>query len=692
MQGFIMQLRRRPVVWCLLTLALALAMAVSLIGVSAWSTIGGQSDRISEEYVTIAVPSQNNISIIGEILFDAAMSSGCVESVDNRCLLGAEVKGSRALTSGAIERVDYNVSFDWPSYAQAVLTVTCEAILEDQRYRLYWENQERCPERTFELECTVEEVVSLADAYERPQRGDKIFINIPYCGYNEDGSIPFEIGKTYIFFGDFHDYAIQYTHEPYEDPETGKFGYHVYLQPDSSTGYSMNVYDNREWDEKAMTEEDWQEIQEVCRSIEERYPRDEYMQKDTVDRIEPGSWSVRMTQIDEDDDGDGYFYYPYQLPGPGALRRWSECPGSAEEFLASDEGKVWREQILPMCEVNQRSASVILTDNLQSMYSFNNGVATIQEGRDFTAEDYENGNDVCIIGADYAAYNNYRLGDKITLDYYNTVTATDVIVPRGMAFGDGGGSDRYWIVKHGACTEKNRIGVCKEYEIVGIYSAPAFKTNSVLSFQGDTIFVPKASVPDSEKYDEARDFELLQSLILKNGTKDQFMQYLKDYEYTGEYAWLFDDPDNIDFSEYYWCFDQQYEAAEGSVEVMGSNALRLLLLSLAGFAVVLAAVQYFSYRKLRQTALTMRRLGIDRRRIRKQAFAASLLSDGVALVLGALLAWLLFARVTALAEVEAVSLSAPVLLLSAVGLFAVSAAASALCAARLSRLPLMQKK
>ena len=200
-------------------------------------------------------------------------------------------------------------------------------------------------------------------------------------------------------------------------------------------------------------------------------------------------------------------------------------------------------------------------------------------------------------------------------------------------------------------------------------------------------------MPDSEKY-ETCDYELLQSLILKNGTKDLFMQRLKEYEYTGDpvYLLIFDDPDNIDYSEYFMCFDQQYEAAEGSVEVMGSNALRLLLLSLAGFAVVLAAVQYFSYRKLRQTALTMRRLGIDRRRIRKQAFAASLLSDGVALVLGALLAWLLFARVTALAEVEAVSLSAPVLLLSAVGLFAVSAAASALCAARLSRLPLMQKK
>ena len=684
MQGFIMQLRRRPVVWCLLTLALALAMAVSLIGVSAWGTIGRQSDRVSEEYVTIAVPLHNSKMSEGKILFDAAMSTGCVESVDNRCLLGAEVKGSRALTSGAIDRLDYLSSFDRSSYAQAVLTATCEAIEENQIYRRY--EEEQGPMRDFELECTIEEVVSLVDAYEKPQRGDKIRINFS-GGYNEDGSIPFEIGKTYIFFGDFDDYPVQYTYVEYEDPKTGEVSLHAGVQPDPSMGYSMFICDNRRWDKNAMTDQDWQEYQEVCRSIEERYPRDEYMQKDFMDRVE--RWGVWMTHVDE----DGYFYYSYRLPGLGALPWWNECPGSAEEFLASDEGKVWREQILPLCEVNHHSASVILTDNLQSMYSFNNGVATIQEGRDFTAEDYENGSDVCIIGADYAAYNNYRLGDKITLDYYNTIIDQDIVAAPSMAVGNIGDSTLYRIVKHGVCTEKNRIGVCKEYEIVGIYSAPAFKTNSILSFQGDTIFVPKASVPDSEKY-EALDDGLLQSLILKNGTKDLFMQRLKEYEYTGDpvYLLIFDDPDNIDYSEYFMCFDQQYEAAEGSVEVMGSNALRLLLLSLAGFAVVLAAVQYFSYRKLRQTALTMRRLGIDRRRIRKQAFAASLLSDGAALVLGALLAWLLFARVTALAEVEAVSLSAPVLLLSAVGLFAVSAAASALCAVRLSRLPLMQKK
>ena len=681
MQGFIMQLRRRPFVWCLLTLALALAMAVSLTGLNAWMLVRQQSGKVSDAYVTIAVPLNKEIMSeeAAELRLNAALESGYVESVDNRCLLGAEVKGSRALTSGAIDRLDYKDGFDLFSYAIAILTVTCENILETERYRV---NSDRYPYMEYDVEATIDEVVSLAEGYERPKRGDKI--TLMNTAYREDGTLPFEIGKTYIVFGYFYDYPIQYVYEEYEDPKTGKFGYHVERKPDASLGYTMALREPM-WNENVMTDEDWLEIQSLCQSIEEQYrdyPPDDDPEGLELPRAEAGTWGVRGTY----ENGVDYYY-----PMPGEWPHYSECPGSAEEFLASDEGTVWREQLLPMCEVNHRSASVILTDNLQSMYSFNNGVAAIQEGRDFTAEDYENGNDVCIISADYAAYNNYRLGDKITLDYYNTIIITSSILPQSMAMGGRGEAQLNEIQKHGVCTAENRIGVCKEYEIVGIYSAPAFKADSILSFQGDTIFVPKASVPDSEKY-EAPYCILLESLVLKNGTKDQFMQYLKDCEYTGDTPWIFDDPDNIDYSEYFMCFDQQYDKAEGSVEVMEGNALRLLLLSLAGFAVVLAAVQYFSYRKLRQTALTMRRLGIDRRRIRKQAFAASLLSDGVALVLGALLAWLLFARVTALAEVEAVSLSVPVLLLSAVGLFAVSAAASALCAARLSRLPLMQKK
>ena len=687
MFGFLLHLRRRPVVWCLLTLALAAAAASALIGLNAWTVVRQQSSELSDTYVTIAIPlTKKYISReLAEIKFNAAMKSGCVEEVDRRCLLGAEVKGSRALTSGALDRLSYDSPYDGDSYTTAVMTVTCENVVEQEYYRVFAEEFDpgAYPYVEYTVEASVKEVVSLADAYVRPNRGD--LVKLEFGTYLEDGTIPFEIGKTYIVFGTFWDYPIEYVYEPNEDPVTGKFGYLVELKPDSSCGYNLILSDAL-LDENVMTDEDWQEIQALCQSVEEQYRDypDPYGMH--YSRTNVTDWTVRGTY----DNGNGLDYY-YALPG--GLPHWSECPGTAAEFLAGDEGKVWREQILPMCEVNHRSASVILTNNLQSMYSFNNGVASIQEGRDFTKEDYENGSDVCIIGADYAAYNGYRLGDKITLDFYNTVNASAGVAPRGMAVGESGASVRYEIATHGVCTERNRIGVCKEYEIVGIYSAPAFQAETVQSFQGDTIFVPKASVPNSEQY-EAPEYELLQSIILKNGTQEQFMQYLKDYrDYTEEEALqYFDGQDSVDLSEHFLCFDQQYDKAEGSVEAMRENARRLLLISLAAFAVVLAAEQYFSYRRMRQTALTMRRLGVDRRRIRREAFAAFLLPDGIAAVLGAVLARLLFTRLTAYAEVETVGLELLPLILSAVGVFAVTAAISALCALRLSRLALMQKK
>ena len=58
----------------------------------------------------------------------AAMESSCVVQYDSRCMLGAEIADSRALTSGAVVRNDYRQAFDTPSYAMAVLAVTCEKV------------------------------------------------------------------------------------------------------------------------------------------------------------------------------------------------------------------------------------------------------------------------------------------------------------------------------------------------------------------------------------------------------------------------------------------------------------------------------------------------------------------------------------------------------------------------------------
>ena len=89
MQGFIMQLRRRPLVWCLLTLALALAMAVSLTGLNAWLLVRQQSGKVSDAYVTIAVPLNKELMSeeAAELRLNAALESGILSRLPHLCLL-----------------------------------------------------------------------------------------------------------------------------------------------------------------------------------------------------------------------------------------------------------------------------------------------------------------------------------------------------------------------------------------------------------------------------------------------------------------------------------------------------------------------------------------------------------------------------------------------------------------------------
>ena len=85
-------------------------------------------------------------------------------------------------------------------------------------------------------------------------------------------------------------------------------------------------------------------------------------------------------------------------------------------------------------------------------------------------------------------------------------------------------------------------------------------------------------------------------------------------------------------------FNQQYDKAAGNIEVMQSNARRLLILSMLGFLIVLAAVRYFEARRQRGIVLTMKKLGIAKRRITGELLGAGLLLDLTATMLGGVLA------------------------------------------------------
>lgn len=659
------QLCRKPLITAVLALALTLAVAMSLVAVGAWEAIRQQAGAVDGNYVTIAIMKDVEWSspYWDEFAMEEALKSPSVLRYDSRCMLGAEVTGSRALTSGAVERNDYDFRFDHPSYTMVVLAVRCTAVdvqasypgiveidgvqTELPTYEEYWAS------------AVVNEVVSMAEGYVPPKAGDAVTM---YGGrHREDGTIPFEVGKNYLVFGYFYDHQIVYNYYESTDPATGQFAWKVVEEPDSEEPYMLRLSDDWYFEIRSEfpTEGNWSAYE---------LDHENYYERTTLGQRE-----------------DGTFYY---YPAPNAWVHYAEYTGSVAEFLGSAEGTVWQEQLLPLCELNQSSASVVLTDDLQSIYMFNNGYAEVIEGRAPTAEETVNGAAVCLISAEYAKFNGFHVGDKINLDYYDTTLITAAVSEAGI---NDAADASYQVTRHGVLAPENRLGVQKDYEIVGIYSAPAFRGGTHL-FTADTIFVPKASVPNAEQY-ENKGYRALQSLVLRNGTEEAFFEGLRHCSCEdADFDWVFDDPNDIDFSGDFMTFNQQYDKAAGNIEVMRSNARRLLALSLLGFLIVLAAVRYFEARRQRATVATMKKLGIARRRIVRELIGAGLLLDLAATVLGGALAWLLFGEITRRVNVGTLQLSLLTLLISAAATAGLLAATSVVSAVKLSKVELMQTK
>ena len=662
---FLRQVRRQLLLWIIFAVALSLAVSILLIAVGSWNAIRLQATAVDENYITIAIMTDVEFStpFIDEVAMETALKSPCVVRYDSRCMLGAEVKGCKALTSGAVERNDYQFAFDHPSYDMVVLAVTCNSVETFPSFPItVYDGEREIEQPTYEeynVSAVVNEAVSIADGYEPPKAGDEITL---FGGrHREDGTIPFEVGKTYLVFGYFYDHQIVYNLYESTDEATGQFAWKVVEEPNREKPYSLRLFD------------DWEfEILSTC-------PRDG---NGSVYELEHENYSER-TLLGQRENGTFYYY-----PMPNAWVHSAEYSGSVESFLNSEAGDIWKNQTIPLCELNQHSASVVLTDDLQSIYMFNNGYAEVIEGREMTADETVNGVAVCLVSVEYAKYNNLHVGDKISIEYYDTTLVSDSAYEIGMNDAD---DATYQVTRHGVLIPENRLGVEKNYEVVGIYSAPAFRGGTHL-FTADTIFAPKKSLPNAEKYEE-RGFRALQSLVLRNGTEEEFFETLKHGSYNGEWAEIwFDNPNDIDFSGDFMTFNQQYDKAAGNIEVMRSNARRLLILAIMGFLIVLAAVRYFEARRQRAIVVTMKKLGIARRRIVRELIGAGLLLDLTATALGGLAAWLLFGEITRRANVGTLQLPLPTLLISAAATAIVLTLTTFFSASRLSRIALMETK
>ena len=583
---------RAPWTTVLLVLLLALSIAASSIGFTAWAGAKKQTGLIKDQYTTIAVPKGQNFeksSEWGEYIIEdgnylysdgtkyispasaeaTARESEYYLGSDNRILLSAHIPGSITLSSGTVDPLKYNSTLDEYCYQLAVMALRCTNVRETTSYQEWGY-------ASYYAEFEIVDPVCRIDAYDLPPYEDTFKISSRM--FTSEGEIPFEIGKTYLVRGRYWDYDIYSASS--DESEIIRM---------RDTGRMLSTRD-------LLLDPEYP----LLNSSDYPYP----------------NWCMEEKRFV--DSGLKYYYAP-----ENCWPYFTEYEGDWRDFLETEEGRIWKDEIIPNFEMNHMSVPVILSDNINSIYYFNSGVATMLDGTMFTDSDYMNGNDVCLISASCATVNGLSVGDTINLDFHYTgYEQKDYpILQRTGRIG-------LTIVRY-PLTEETRIGVQKDFTVVGIYSAPEWEAGSQ-SFHADTIIIPKASIPNADNY-SGTSVTLLNTVIIENGSIDAFEAHMAENGKAGVYLY----------------FDQGYTEAAATVQTLIDNAMRLMLVGVAMFLLASMLFLLLFARRVSAVMRSMRLLGVPKRKTWLESLAVLFAQELTAVAVGNALAVVLYERITA---------------------------------------------
>lgn len=589
MNIFLKQATRRPLFTTLLVLLLSFSVLLSCIGYSAWESAKTQKSEISNGYTTIAIPIEPDLSNLSPEEIATALQNRVF--ADNAAQEAPQITmvDRRCLLSAHIagSRSLSSSSID-PSEYNTAFDGECYSLAV---FALRCSGiREQPTEGMFLYDATfsVEEIVCLSDAYNTFPRPDSVHI---YSDVREsNGAVPFEKGKTYLVFGQYQDHRVVRSADGYDQVKNEN----RYIVPFPEI--NSNFYG------------------------------------------EPSSLEL-----------GSYNGLDYHFPAAGQLPWVCEYTGSVTDYLNSDAASTWREDIVPLCQLNYESAAVILTDRAESMYSFNTGDAALLSGRFFTGEEYTNGDDVCVISAAYAEQNGLQLGDMIQLDYYdsgfgeynNGATANSMLA----AEDPGPYRQRYYM------SPDDAIGVCKNYTIVGIYTGARFAFGAY-QLNADTILVPKASVPNAQNY-ETRANSLLNTFVLKNGSAKEFEKYMEQQNLAGQFLY----------------FDQDFSSMQESLDALETNAMRLMMVGIGVFLLTSALFLFLNFRRMNLTIRGVRLLGRSSKAVFREIIMALIPLETLAVLFGTCAAIALFDVVTRNLLSSALTLRPEAMAVSAVTAF-----------------------
>ncbi|MBQ8831279.1 MAG: ABC transporter permease [Oscillospiraceae bacterium] len=222
--------------------------------------------------------------------------------------------------------------------------------------------------------------------------------------------------------------------------------------------------------------------------------------------------------------------FTYYLTDPfiyGQCEAIYPLKGELENYLETEKFAPLKEYI-NIIETDQYTLDAVYTKNMNAIRHFADKTIGITEGRALTAEDTENGNNVCVISHTLAKEYELKVGDKITVDLGNKLFSYNKAVGSVSA------------VKGRQSTEYTKT----ELEIVGIYKDTRNKysnlgaTEDAWSYTINTIFVPqhllnvdKAEL-ENQKYHYGEVSFVVEDAWNTPAFKEEVVPVLKEMGYT----------------------------------------------------------------------------------------------------------------------------------------------------------------
>ena len=266
---------------------------------------------------------------------------------------------------------------------------------------------------------------------------------------------------------------------------------------------------------------------------------------------------------------------------------WDEV---TDNFYDTPRGKRWQALIDSFPKM-KHFIPVVPTNSTNLLMEFFNGDAQVTEGRTISAEEYQNGEKVCLVQKYFAQNNGLQVGDSVSLplqyaNYYHSSSLSDYGFGGSLINANG---DAYSVFENST------------YKIAGIYDRQPTTLAHDYQLGRNTIIIPSASVKNSDDNNiiaagPMRGYST--SFQIPNGQIEQFMA-----------AWQAQGITGLDIKFY----DKGYTQIKSGLDSMMSIAIILFAVGAGTTLFVLFLFCHLFITKQKKRTAIERSLGMSKR-------------------------------------------------------------------------------